>query len=198
MRKAIRKAAIVAVLGACIYGAAAATATAAQQPGADDQGSASWAPAASAARAVTTTATVTRINKAAGTLTLKDAQGKRFEVKAGPRVKLERLAVGQRVRATYYEEIAVAIDRATRGAPKMTHTTVERGGVAARQATETAHVVSVDPKSNTVAIRTPDGSTHTLHVQDPDLQSRLKHIKPGDDFDITYTQAVALSVHPRK
>jgi hypothetical protein len=158
------------------------------------------APAAAAATIVTATATVEKVDKAAGKLTLKDPQGKTFDLKPGPRVNLDQLKPGDRVTATYYEEVAVAINKAAPGAaPKMVETTVERaGGVTAKQATVTARIVSVDPKKNTVEIRTPDANTHSLKVQDPDLQARLKQIKPGDNLDITYTEALALSVEPKK
>jgi hypothetical protein len=191
--RSLSTAAIVAALA--VGGCASPQVAPAQHGAAEQQGSASRT---MAVKAVTAAATVTGIDKAGGKLTLKGAEGNTFEVKAGPRVNLDRLKVGDRVRATYYEEIAVGINRATPGAPKVAQTTIERGGVTARQATATARILSVDAKKNTVAIRTPDGNTHALHVQDPDLQQRLKQIKPGDNFDITYTQAVAISVEPRK
>lgn len=92
----------------------------------------------------------------------------------------------------------MGITKATQGAPRMTQTTVERGGVTARQATVTARIESVDPSKNLVTIKTPSGETHELKVEDPDLQGRLKQIKAGENFDVTYTQAVAISVEPRK
>jgi Cu/Ag efflux protein CusF len=154
-------------------------------------------PSAMAAETVTATATVEKIDKAASKVTLKDEKGDTFEMKAGPHVSLDQLKVGDRVTTTYFEEVAVALNRAG-GAPKKAETIVQRGGVAARQATVTARVVSVDPNKNTVVIRGPEGNTHTLKVQDPDVQAQLKKIKPGEDFDVTYTQAVAMSVEPKK
>jgi hypothetical protein len=155
-------------------------------------------PAASAAQIVTSSATLLKIDHTADKLTLKDAMGKTFDVKPGPRVNLSRLHVGDKVTASYFEEVAVAINEASLGAPRMTQRTVSRGGVTAQQATVTAQIVSVDPKSDTVVIRAPDGNTHRLKVQDVDLQAQLTRIKPEDVFDVTYIQAVAISVEPRK
>jgi hypothetical protein len=168
-----------------------------QQPGGAAQQGAQT-PAVVAGQIITAAMTVEKIDKAKGTVTLKDAQGKKFDAKAGPNVDLNNLHTGDRVTATYSQEIAVSINKASRGAPTMTQTTVVRGGVAEQQATVTARIVSVDPKSNSVVIRAPDGSTHTLKVSDPALQPRLAQIKPGDAFDVSYTQAVALTVEPRK
>jgi hypothetical protein len=162
------------------------------------QAPATEAPGAVTARIITAAATIKKIDKANRQVTLKDSAGKTLEVKAGPDVNIDKLKAGDRVTATYYDEVAVAINQASKGAPKMTTTTVERGGVTARQATITARIVSVDPSKNTVVVRGPDGNTHSLEVQDPGLQARLKQIKAGDNFDVTYTQAVALTVEPRK
>jgi hypothetical protein len=184
-------AAALVVAASMAAGTAAAQQSGAQSPPAE-------APGTVAARIVSASATIHKIDKANRELTLKDSAGKTFEVKAGPDVNLDKLHQGDRVTATFYEEVAVAIDKATKGAPKMTATKVERGGVTARQATVTARIMSVDPSKNTVVIRGPDGNTHTLEVQDPGLQARLKQIKAGENFDVTYTQAVALTVEPRK
>jgi Cu/Ag efflux protein CusF len=150
------------------------------------------------AQLVTGTPTIQKIDKANRKLTLKGAQGKTFELKAGPDVNLDQLHVGDRVNASYYEEIAVAINKHVEGTPKVASTTVQRGGVTAQQSTLTARIVSVDTEKNTVGVRMPDGKTHTLKVDDPDLQTQLSKIKPGDNMDITYTQAVAVSVEPAK
>jgi Cu/Ag efflux protein CusF len=155
-------------------------------------------PAVTAAEVVTAAATVDSIDKKEGKATLKDTQGHTFEIKAGPQVNLDRLHVGDKVMATYYAEVAVAIGRAGQGNPRVTETSVTRGGVTARQATVTAHIVSVDPKKNTVDVRGPGDNTHTLKVEDPSLQAQLKQIKPGDQLEVTYMQAVALSVEPQK
>lgn len=156
------------------------------------------APAVVQGQVVTAEATIEKIDEAHGLITLKGPQGKTFDVKAGPDVDLKRLHKGDRVTATYYEEVAVAIDPATKAAPKMVEKTVVRGGVAERQATVTARIVSVDAKNNVVVIATPDGNTQTLKVDDPALQSKLSQLKPGEHFDVTYTQALAVSVVPHK
>jgi hypothetical protein len=155
-------------------------------------------PAVATAEVITAAATVDSIDKKEGKATLKDAQGHTFEIKAGPQVNLDRLNVGDKVMATYYAEVAVAIGKAGQGSPRASETAVTRGGVTARQATVTAHIVSVDPKKNTIDVRGPGDKTHTLNVEDPSLQAQLKRIKPGDELEVTYMQAVALSVEPQK
>jgi hypothetical protein len=156
------------------------------------------APATGAGQLVTAAATVKKIDEATGMMTLEDPQGNTFDVKIGPNVDLRPIHVGDSVTATYYQEVAVAFDRASHGAPKTTRTTVVRGGVTERQATVTARVVSVDPKSGTVVVSGPEGGTHTLKVSDPGLQAQLAEVEPGEDLEVSYTQAVALSLEPRR
>jgi hypothetical protein len=203
-RTKMGKAAVVAALVVAASAAAASVAAQQSDPQAPPaqppaaQAPAAETPGAVTARIVTAAATIKKIDKANRQVTLKDSAGKTIDIKAGPDVNIDKLHAGDRVTATYYEEVAVAINQASKGAPKMTTTTVERGGVTARQATITARIVSVDPTKNTVVIRGPDGNTHSLEVQDPALQGRLRQIKAGENFDVTYTQAVALTVEPRK
>ena len=106
------------------------------------------------------------------------------------------LHVGDRVNATYYEEVAVAIDRVPHTAPAVAARTVQRGGVTAKQATVTARIVSVDAVDDTVTVRTPDGKQRTVKVEDPALQAQLPAIRNGDSVDLTYTQAVAIAIEP--
>jgi hypothetical protein len=61
----------------------------------------------------------------------------------------------------------------------------------------TARILSVDPARNSMVIFGPLGGESTLTVEDPALRARLQQIKPGEDVDVTYTQAVALTIEPR-
>jgi hypothetical protein len=119
-------------------------------------------------------------------------------VKVGPDVNLDKLKVGDRVNAAVYREVAVSLHKPGDAAPKVTESVTERGGVSAQQTTITAKVVSVDVARNTVVLRGPQNVDHALQVEDPDLQSRLKKVKAGDSVQVTYTQAVAVSVEPAK
>jgi Cu/Ag efflux protein CusF len=156
------------------------------------------APDTAAAEVVTGTATIQKIDKDSRLITLKGSQGTILDVKASPDVNLAKLKVGDRVNAAYYREVAVALKKSGEQGPKMTQTVTERGGITAQQTTVTAKVLAVDTAANSVALRGPAGGTHVIQVQDPDLQAQLGKIKAGDSVDVTYTQAVAVSVEPAK
>jgi Cu/Ag efflux protein CusF len=150
----------------------------------------------SMAQLMNETATIQKIDKANQTVTVKNTAGQVQEFKAGPNINLDKLKVGDQVSASYYEEVAVALKKPSQNAPSMTQKTTQRNGVAVKQTTLTARVLSVDPKQNTVMVHGPRG-TSTLHVQDPDVQAQLKNIKPGDNVEVTYTQALAVSIEPK-
>ncbi len=154
------------------------------------------APTETEASVVIATTTIQKIDKAGRKLILLGPDGQSIDVKAGPNVDLDSVHVGDRVNATYYEEVAVGINSHPRPGARMTTRTVQRGGVTARQATVTAHIVGVDTADDTVTVRTPDGKMRTVKVADPALQAELPHVRAGQDVDLTYTQAVAIAIEP--
>jgi Cu/Ag efflux protein CusF len=155
-------------------------------------------PSVASAQVITGTGTVQKIDKEKRLVSIKGDGGHDFEAKVAPNVSLDKIKVGDRVNAAYYEEIAVSLRKQGEQAPKTTQTVTERMGVTAEQTTITAKVVSVDMDKKEVTLRGPSGGTHELRVQDPDMQAQLGKIKPGDNVDVTYTQAIAVSLEPMK
>ena len=156
-------------------------------------------PDTASAEVVTATATIQKIDKTSRVITLKGDQGRVMDVKVGASVNVDKLKVGDKVNAAYYQEVAVALHKpGEQAAPQTTQTVTERGGVTAQQTTITAKVLAVDTAGDTVALRAPGGALHSLKVEDPDLQAQLGKIKAGDSVDVTYTQAIAVSVEPAK
>ena len=151
---------------------------------------------ATEAQAVTAILSVQKIDKSTRMLTLKTPDGRTFDAKAGPDIDMGRLHVGDPVQATYFEEIAVALTPAGSPAANPSQTVIEREGVTAQQATLTARVISIDPAKETVTLRDPQGKMHSVKVNDPHVQAELNRVKPGDNVDVTYTQAVAISLQP--
>jgi Cu/Ag efflux protein CusF len=153
-------------------------------------------PGVASAEVITGTGTVQKIDKDKRLVTIKGDSGLEVEAKVASNVSLDKIKVGDRVNAAYYEEIAVSLHKQGEQAPKTTQTVTERKGVTAEQTTITAKVVSVDMDKKQVTLKGPSGGTHELQVQDPDMQAQLGKIKPGDNVDVTYTQAIAVSLEP--
>jgi hypothetical protein len=69
------------------------------------------APGAAAAAGVQATVTVTAIDGAKRLVSFQGPGGNVYQVKAGPKVKLEKLKVGDRLLATYIEAVAIKLER---------------------------------------------------------------------------------------
>ena len=112
---------------------------------------------------------------------------------------LAQVKKGDIVEATYYESIAVnlrkpgeatpgvsaagATDRAALGAMP--------GGVDARSYTIVATVRALDRAKGTATLEDADGNLNTVQVRNP---QHFDVAKVGDLVEITYTEAIALSV----
>jgi hypothetical protein len=65
------------------------------------------------------------------------------------------------------------------------------GGTAATQRTITATITAIDPSAPSITFKGPNDWTYSLQVQDRDV---LKKVKVGDRVDITWTEALLISV----
>ena len=150
--------------------------------------------------AVELTTTIEAIDKTARLVTLKDKDGVMETIHCGPEVKrFDELKVGDTVTFRYYESVAYAIRKPgqpsglpTDTAPKVTRVEGGRpGGTIAKQETATVTIKAVDLKVPSITVLTEDGRTVGLKVQD---KKNLKDVKVGDKVEVTYTEAVMISV----
>ena len=157
---------------------------------------------ATAVRAVEVSAQVVSIDKATRTVTLKGPQGNVVDVVAGDEVRnFAQIKVGDFVVVRYAQALTLEL-RKTKGpvgdvAVSQQTARAQPGerpaAAGARQVTAIATVTAVDPKKSTITLKGPRGNVVTLDVQNPD---QFKVVKKGDQVEVTYTEAVALSVEP--
>lgn len=150
--------------------------------------------------AVTVAAIVVKVDQKERVVTLRDHEGKIFDVKVGDDVRnLAQVKKGDEVVASYYESVALTLKKPGEATPGIESTdTLDRatpgskpGAVAARQTTITATVVGLDKRKGTVTLKGPKGKTVTVTARD---KKRLKPVKVGDLIEATFTEAVAISV----
>jgi hypothetical protein len=147
-------------------------------------------------------ATVESVDSATRVVGLNDSDGL-FYVEAGPEVRnFDQIRVGDEINVSYYEAVAAAFRPRSEGDAAMQ---VQEDGYRAppgsRPAAATGHSVtttvniqSVDTSFNTVTFKRPDGSVHAVAVNSPQGQQFIKSLRPGDNVDVTYTEAVAVAV----
>lgn len=146
---------------------------------------------------VTETFTIEAIDYSARLVTLKDASGETETIYAGPEVeRFNALKVGQKVTFRYYESMVYAIQppgsKPATGGSGVVRTPGEKpGGTISQQTVATVTLTAIDPKVPSVTVTTEDGRTMSLKVENP---KNLEGVKVGDKVQITYTQALAISV----
>jgi len=153
-------------------------------------------------------AKVEAVDQAKRTVTVRAANGLSTTIDVSPEVKnLAQVKVGDNVVVRYYEGLAAELSKKGQGTPVGTIRQGVVGGTAqpgARPAAAVGNVVtttvvieSVDKAANKVTFKGPEGS-RTVAVKRPEGQKFIAGLNKGDEVDITYTEALAVSVEPSK
>jgi hypothetical protein len=158
---------------------------------------------ATAVSTVEATATVSAIDKATRTVTLKTTDGKSHDIVASEEVRnFDQIKVGDTVVVRYAEALTLSLKK-----PDAKGTTTETmagarakqgdkpAAAVGREVTVLAEVTALDPKASTITLKGPKGKSVDLKVQNPD---QFKVVKVGDKVEAVYTEALAVSVTPKK
>jgi hypothetical protein len=57
---------------------------------------------------------------------------------------------------------------------------------------------AVDVATGRVTFTGPAGGTRTVTVQDPRMHEFVRNLRPGEQVDIAYSEAIAVSVEPAR
>ncbi len=156
-----------------------------------------------AAQVIKASVVVTAIDPASRGLTLKTADGKTFDLVAGPEVRnFDQIKLNDRVVAEYVRALTLelrkggGVRQGTESADAARTKQGEKPGVAVGgRVTVVADVVDVNQKQKTISLRGPKGNVVVLDVQNPD---QFKVVKKGDQVEADYAEALAISVQPAK
>jgi Cu/Ag efflux protein CusF len=190
--------AIALVIGAVVPGAALGAGPAETPMIAQAKADQGAAPKMQEAALVTVRGTVEAIDKDKQTVTLKGPK-RTLTLHVRDPKKLEAIKVGDPVVGKYYESLMIEVKKPGESTPGMTAQqavgTSKPGetpaGVIGQQVTVTATIVGIDKKAHTATIKGPEGNTVTVKARDP---KNLDRVKVGDNVEITYTEALAISI----
>jgi len=149
---------------------------------------------------VTATATVKEIDQQTRLVTLQRPDGSKIKFRAGDEVRnLGQVEVGDEVEVDYYESLAYEVRKpgeATPGASvaesaQRAALGEKPAGLVGRATTVTATIAEIDKSAMTVTLRAADGELFSVKARNPD---NLARVVVGDLVDITYTEAIAISV----
>jgi hypothetical protein len=146
------------------------------------------------------TASIESIERSTRAVTLEQDNGQYVTITVPAEVaKFDAMKVGDKITAKYYDNIVVRVkapgEKGTdTDAAYLTGTTGARpGGTAATQRTITATITQLDPKIPSITFTGPNGWKYSSRVKDKEA---IKKVKVGDRVDITWTEAVLISVEP--
>ena len=114
--------------------------------------------------------------------------------------RFNTLKVGDKITARYYENMVLRVappgsaprDESSAG---VTRSDTSAAGTAAHQRTITATIAAIDMKVPSITFTGPNNWKYSTKVQDKDTLSK---VKVGDKVDITWTEAMVLSLEPGK
>jgi hypothetical protein len=123
----------------------------------------------------------------------------------GPQVqRLGEIRPGDHVVATYYQALAAQMvnvfspsSQPFEGVTLDRRDTAERpGGLVTRVRRGRVVITAVYPSISTVSFVGPNNMVRTVTAKNPEVQSFVRNLKVGDQVDIVYEEALAVSVEP--
>ena len=153
-------------------------------------------------------ATVEAIDVSTRMISLHGADDRRVTVQASPEVRnLAQVKVGDRVVARYYQALAADLHRRGDGSVGAQAPVVEDGvarapeggrpaGAVSTRSRQTVRITGVDTKNYIVSFYGSDGLTRSVPVRTEQAKDFIRKLKAGDEVEITYSEAVAISVEP--
>ncbi|HWL79714.1 MAG TPA: hypothetical protein VNR89_02055 [Roseomonas sp.] len=124
-----------------------------------------------------------------------------------PRVqRLNQIRPGDRVTVRYYQALAAqAVTPFSRSSQPFENVAVDRRETAQRPGGEVTRVrrgritvTAVDPVANSISFIGPNNVPRTVVAQNPDVQAFIRRLRPGDQVDLVYEEALAISVEPMR
>lgn len=155
-------------------------------------------------RAVDALVTVESVDQNTRVVHLRGPDGRQVTVVAGPEIKrLAEISAGDRIRIHYQEAIAVQLaEPGGAAAPTSAVAGIARAiggsptGVATQEVRLRVRVEAIDRDTNTVTVAGPNQERRVLTVRDPAMIDFLRRTEVGNEVDVVYREAVALSVEP--
>ena len=149
----------------------------------------------------TVTATVEAIDASSRSVTIKKPDGTYDSLYVPSGIKrFDTLKIGDTVKARYYENMVLTVQRPGEESKDTSKATVTRAagraaGTAAHQRTITATISAIDVNLPSITFTGPNNWKYSTRVED---KAALAKVKVGDKVDITWTEAMILSLDQGK
>jgi hypothetical protein len=147
----------------------------------------------------TVSATVEAIESSTRLLTVRTSKGELRTIRAPEQSRLSDIKLGDTVKVTYYDNIMIRVKAQgeaeidTREAAVTPASGASQGATLGAQQTITATIDAIDLNVPSISFKGPRGWHYATKVQD---KKALQQVKVGDRVDITWTDAILVSVTP--
>jgi hypothetical protein len=159
-----------------------------------------------ASRTKAVTATVQAVSQSDRHLVLQTTDGRRLLIAAPSDVRnFDQIHQGDQVTLTYHEGFIADVVRGRQEAQGR-QTTMAQGrtpqgevpaGAIGKTIETTVRIDAVNEAADTVTFTRPDGISRTLTVENPDAMRFVERLSPGDQVEISYREAAAVSIQPK-
>ncbi|WP_165585534.1 hypothetical protein [Roseococcus sp. SYP-B2431] len=162
---------------------------------------------ASVARTTSVRATVESVDQRTRQIVLSDAEGGIETVVAHPSIRrLAEIRPGDAVVVEYGEALAVSLANPADGAPAMgegvaaarAQPRLPPGGAVAGGIRARVVIGAVDARTGTVTFTGPKGVQRRVRPQRPEMVDFARGLRPGQQVDIVYGEAIAMRVEPMR
>jgi predicted aconitase with swiveling domain len=150
-------------------------------------------------------ATVEAINAPKRLVTLRGADGKPMVVQVGPEVRnFAQLKTGDRVTVRFQEALMAEVIKPGTGSTAASSVVVraapgERPAAGVAEEVRTfVTIYDVDTVGNVVEVTGPSGFNRRIKVNDPEARRFIRGLKKGDQVEVRFQEAFAISVEPAK
>ncbi|HKQ15688.1 MAG TPA: hypothetical protein VJT80_19780 [Steroidobacteraceae bacterium] len=159
-----------------------------------------------------------QVHEISATVAKVDAKKRMLELKKGSEVQtievpaevrnFDKIKVGDEVVVTYYEGLAAEFKKKGTGTPvgtidastgtaRMPQGADKPGAAVGNRVKATVVIESVDTTKHSVTFTGPTGMQRTVDVVDPKAQKFISELKKGDEVELTYVEALAVTVEPK-
>jgi hypothetical protein len=164
-------------------------------------------PSVAVTRTESLTGTVEAVNLGSREVVLRREGGELVTVVAGPEARnLAQLRPGDRVAITALEALAVEMVRPGDPRPPVEALAdgqrapegARPGGTLGQVVRMRVHIDAVDVATGRVTFTGPAGGKRTVTAQDPRMREFARNLRPGEQVDLTYSEAIAVNVEPAR
>lgn len=149
-------------------------------------------------------ATVVAVNRTDRKVTLQNARGQAITVQVPADVNLNRVTAGDNVLIGLLQSVSARVlppGSAALGNTLEVASTQPgqpEGRAWGQQLTVVAEITAINLVNHTVTLRGAEGNSDTISVKNPEMQQRMANLQVGDLVELTYSEALATRLLPRR